>query len=259
MPDPNPNLPRVALLMNGLPRFGADTDTLVQRLTGYSQIDWYVSFWTHRPDALSDFDSRWQELSDIQLRDTIESRLPLDQTVAYCEWVDPLDLAPIPQDYPEFYSNPKNTWQQYQLLQWNNRVRRAYEANQRVKYDLIIRGRADCGMSHTLDLQEIYDYLVTKNPLGLIIPNNQRQGPYQFCDHMAIGLPGAIDCLANVVDSFDSAFRQGIPYNAEIMIGSLLTKMGLNWPATNWESTLKSQGYYDANGVFHQDPGRWGF
>jgi hypothetical protein len=244
-----PLIPRVAVVMTGLPRFGADTDSLILHLKNYQYVDWYVSFWQHQPRALSTLDARWQGLSVGEITYEISSRLPAGHILRSFYWANERDFEPMPRDYPPFYSYPINTWQQYQLL------RSQWLSFHPENYDLVVRARADAGMDRPVDLQQLYQFLQT-NPLALITPDNQRQGPHQLCDHMAIGLPDTIAKLARAIELFDHTWSQGIPYNAEILLGSILTAQGVSWPASGWNSTLKTQGEL-IEGVFHPNSGRW--
>jgi hypothetical protein len=242
-------MPRVAAIMTGLPRFGADTDTLILNLKNYQYVDWYICFWQHQPQALSALNPKWQDLTVEEISYEISSRLPAGHTLKSFHWANERDFEPMPRDYPPFFSFPKNTWQQYQLLraQWLNMHGEAY--------DIIVRGRADGGMDRAIDLVEQWKFLQA-NPNVLVTPDNQRQGPHQLCDHMAIGLPQTIDRLARAIESFDQAWEQGIPYNAEILLGTILSSQGITWPASGWNSTLKSQGA-NINGKFQPILGRW--
>lgn len=243
-------------MMSGLPRFRADTDTLIDNLKNADQIDWYICFWKHKPKTCSEYDAAWQELSEKEIVNEIQQRLPENHRVRFFEWVDPKIMPPMPQDYPAFYNIPVNCWQQYQILQRVNRVRLNFEKYQSWSYDLIVRARADAGSDRAIDLRKLS---MSLDDHTLHIPNNQRQGGLQFCDHWAIGKSHSINALAEVVEGFDKEFKSGCPYNAELMIGNILTRKGIRWPPTDWNSTLKSQGRNDHAGIgmFYPDLGRW--
>ena len=243
-------------MMSGLPRFRADTDTLIYNLENVDQVDWYICFWKHKPNTCSEYDSNWQKLNEKEIVNEIQSRLPKNHRVRFFEWVDPNIMPTMPQDYPAFYNIPANCWQQYQILQRVNRVRLNFEKHQNWNYDLIVRARADAGCDRSIDLKKLFFSL---DDHTLHIPNNQRQGVLQFCDHWAIGKSHAINALAEVVEDFDKEFKKGCPYNAELMIGNILTRKGIKWPPTDWNSTLKSQGKndYTGMGMFYPELGRW--
>lgn len=245
---------RVALMMSGLPRFRADTDTLIFNLKNADFIDWYISFWNHKPHAMSEYDTTWQGLSANDAVKEIRRRLPPAHRIRFFEWVDPASMPSMPRDYPEFYNIPVNCWQQYSILYRVNQHRLAAEKEQGWEYDLVVRGRADAGSDREIDLSYLNNTLKDNE---LHMPNNQRQGPFGFCDHWAIGKPQSINALAEVVRQFDSEFQKGVPYNAEILIGHILSRQGIVWPSTNWDSTLKLQGHLDSQGTFIPDEGRW--
>jgi hypothetical protein len=241
--------PRVALMMSGLPRFRADTDTLINNLTNYESIDWYVAFWKHTPHTESYHDARWQSLSEEEMIAAIQSRLPSGQTVKTFNWVSEEQTPPMPRDYPAFYNIPKNFWQQYVITHIVNQIR--HSSN--IEYDLVIRGRADAGSNQPIDLSHLN---ATLGELELHMPGDWRYGPYGFNDHWCIGRPLAVDHLCNAINQFDYAFQQGVPYNAEVMLGTILHHQGLTWPITSWGSTLKTNGTYTERG-FDPVMGRW--
>jgi len=248
-------LPKVCLMMSGLPRFRADTDTLINNLTNFQFADWVVSFWRHKPRALSAYDNAWQGLTEQEAIQEIQSRLPPTHRIRFFEWVNPDSMPSMPRDYPEFYSWPVNCWQQYSIFHRVNQHRLAVEAEQKWKYDLIIRARADAGSDKVIDLGKLWH---TLNEKEIHMPNNQRHGNHQFCDHWGISKPNAMTAYADVINHFDTVFNQGIPYNPEIMVGNILHRQGYFWPRTDWNSTLKTQGRTDpATGIFYPDEGRW--
>lgn len=241
-------------MMSGLPRFGEDTDSFILNLKESPFIDYYISFWDHHPSAMSAYDVQWQTLSKEQIVEEIQSRLPVNHKIRYFEWLNLNDVPKMPRDYPAFYNIPVNCWQQYIILDRINSIRIKHEKEQKWSYDLIVRGRADAGSSEPIDLTNLDQKL---NPLELFIPDNQRQGPYQFCDHWAIGKQPAINALAHSVRQFDEYFMKGVPFNAEHLIGKILTDQNVFWRNSHRLSTLKTSGHYDVKGTFHQNPGRW--
>lgn len=241
-------------MMSGLPRFGEDTDSFLYNLVNAPFIDYYISFWNHKPSAMSDYDPRWQQLSVTEITEEIQSRLPDNHKIRHFEWVDVDSVPKMPRDYPPFYNVPLNCWQQYMILDRVNGIRLRQEREQNWQYDLIIRGRADAGVNQRIDLTHLEHRL---KPLELYIPDNQRHGPHQFCDHWAIGKQPAINTLAQAVRQFDSYFMKGVPFNAEHLVGQILKDQGVFWTTSHRQSTLKTSGKYDNKGVFHQNSGRW--
>lgn len=248
----------VSVMLTGLPRFGKDTDTLIDNIKYADRVRYYVVFWRHNPSTMSWFDPRFSSWSEQEMREFIQTRLPDNHSVQYMEWVDPNDLDPMPRAYPEFYSTPLNCWQQYSLLRHADERRRKIEALIGAGPDVVIRARTDAGMDRPLDFRQLAKIL-KQDPRLLIMPRNQRQGPGGYCDHMTISRSENITKLAMAVTEFDRAWQTGTPYNAELLLTRILTDKGLIWPMTDWNSTLKTQGHYDQQGHWHQDPGRWAY
>jgi hypothetical protein len=245
---------KVAFIMSGLPRFGEDTDEFLYKLKEAPFIDYYISFWDHRVVGGSDYDFRWQQFSVDEITEEIQSRLPENHAVKFFEWVNVNNVPRMPREYPAFYNVPINCWQQYSILDKVNSARLKQEKEQGWQYDLIVRGRPDAGVNTSIDLTNLEHRL---NVLELFIPDNQRHGPYQFCDHWAIGKPPAMNALAQSVRQFDQYYLNGVPFNAEHLVGRILRDQGVFWGKSHKQSTLKTSGKYDDKGVFHQNPGRW--
>jgi len=248
------NNPKISLLISGLPRFGASTDTLISGFINYQIIDWYVAFWQHNPQTSSPHDTKWQNLSAEEMAYEIQRRLPDDQNLRHFTWIKEEEQPPMPKNYPEFYNIPKNCWQQYQILQIINNIKSRYEKEQGWEYDLVFRGRVDAGPDKIIDTKKLHESL---SDSVLFMPANERHGQYQFSDHWNIGRSNTITKLANAIDYFDAIHQQGIPYNAEIMLGTILHNWGIRWPMTDVNSNLKTIGYYDERGCFHQNLGNW--
>ena len=251
--------PRTAILVTGLPRFGQNTDSLINTWARGGQIDWYIALWRTLGPQTTQIDPRWLTLSQRQISREFTQRFPDSRhQVKLCQWLDPDALEPPPRDYPGFYCDSASVWQQYKLLQYANLQRRLCEYSDLQSYDIVIRARLDAAPSHVQDLTVIQD-IVTRLPQTLITANGNRQPPYDLNDQLVIGASAAMNLFCDAVDHFDRAYNSGTEYNPERLLGRILTEQGLNWPTTDWTSTLKTLGEYTEQGQFIQQPGSWKF
>lgn len=219
-----------ALLLTGNPRFSIDFDSQLQNLTK-SAIDLYIVFWCREFGWDPKISENWSNLQTAgQIRDRLKPHLPPWYKIKFIEVLDPSALEEIPRDYEPYNSTPANVWQQYKCLQYCDMWRRELDA-----YDLVIRSRTDLGLSEPIDLKLAHECLM-KSPNLIYIPNNQRYG-YEpnFNDQFAIGLPTTMTIYADAVDHFDMLYKQGIKYNPEYLVQTVLSLYNITWPETTFE------------------------
>lgn len=221
---------KTALLLTGNPRFSIDFDSQLQNLTK-SAIDLYIVFWRREFGWDPKISENWCDLKSAgQVRDKLQAHLPPWYKIKFIEVLDPSVIEDIPREYETHNSTPMNVWQQYKCLQYCDLWRRELDA-----YDLVIRSRTDLGLSEPIDLKLAHECL-SKSPNAIYIPKNQRYGyePY-FNDQFAIGLPQTMNIYMDAVDHFDQMYNQGIKYNPEYLVQSVLSAYGIIWPPTSFE------------------------
>lgn len=235
------------MLLSGMPRFSVEFDSTLEYLVN-SDIDVYIAFWKENSIKDPKVSPNWQEVETEQdVRDLMEPYLPERYKIKHVELVDPFDFWATPQDYTPMNSSPFNTWQQYNILKICDQRRK----ESGIIYDLVIRGRPDVGIDHYLDLSLILDIL-KKNPTTIITPDNYRCGypPEGFCDQFAIGLPLTMTTYCEAVYYYDELYNQGIFYNPECLLQSVLDRHGIIYPKASFE--VKRGGYWQP--IEH---GRW--
>jgi hypothetical protein len=235
---------RTALLFSGNARFSIDFETQIHNLKN-SDIDWYICFWKRQPGFDPKISSNWYVKNSFQVLSKLKNFLPANHKIKFIELLDPSEFTNIPRDYEPFYSTPLNVWQQYNILKYCNDWRKELGS-----YDLVIRSRTDLGLNQEIDLTLAYESL-SKNPNLIYTPNNQRNGylvdvfgySTGFCDQFAIGLPHIMNQYCDAVDSFDELYLEGIKYNPEYLLQTVLYRKGILWPPTSFEIL--------------RDPGHW--
>jgi len=249
---------RTALLISGHARFCAEFDTQINNFAN-SEIDWYVILWNlkkgdnfHRNNYLS---PSWTADNSEEARKFIEARLPPCHRLVYIELVDTSNAPRITKQYKNIDCNVENFFSEFQMLKWCDQQR----IQSGIKYDLVIRSRPDVGISPLLPLDEIYQYLL-RNPKVIITPKNRRSCGINTI--FAIGLPDTIKSYCEIIDYVDYFnLTLNVKFHTELMISNILHSLGLSWPETNLEVSLRTQGTgsdrFEDGDTWIPDFGRW--
>jgi hypothetical protein len=238
---------RTALLISGLPRFSADFDSQLENLQN-SEIDWYVVLWSKNIVNDPKLSSNWREVETIDdARSLIEPYMPSHHAIKHIEFLNPEEYSILPRDYQPMNSNPFNVWQQYNILKVCDQRRK----ESGIIYDLVIRSRPDVGLNKPLDLVWIRDQL-RSFPNSIFMPDNFRFG-YDpgFCDQFAVGLPYVMGVYCEAINYFDNLYEQGIYYNPECLLQTVINFHGIEYPKTGFE--ISRGGHWTP--IEH---GRWG-
>lgn len=225
---------KTALLLTGNARFSKDFDSQLENLQN-SDIDLYIVFWRRNPGFDPKISPNWLVQTSGEVRDKLKPHLPPWYKIKYIELLNPELYSNTSRYYEQYYSNPINVWQQYNILKY------CYSwVKELGQYDLIIRSRTDLGLSEPIDLKLAYNCLT---PNIIYTPMNQRNGyivdvgGYMsgFCDQFAIGLQETMQIYCNSVDFFDDLYVQGTKYNPEYLLQTVLLNHGILWPPTSFE------------------------
>jgi len=243
---------RTALLISGVPRFCAEFDQQIANLTN-SEIDWFVVLWNRHNNDGSDrsqwISPSWTATDDHEARSFIESKLPQGHNLAHVELVNPSEFPPLTKQYKNINCTVENLFQQYWILKKCDQRRQELG-----NYDLVIRSRSDIGISPTIHLDKVYEFLKS-HPNIIITPNNHRN-PW-FNDMFAIGLPDTMKIYCEAVDHIDHFnLNLNVQLHSEIMISSILSAQGLVWPQTDIKVSIREVGT-GKDSTFIPDFGRW--
>lgn len=227
---------RTAALISGSPRWSADFDSQLEYLQN-SEIDWYILLWANNSFYDPKIPSNWYDVRSVEdARSLVEPFFKDNHKIVHFEMLDPSPYMTPPRDYTPMNSNPFNVWQQYNILRECD-LRRKQSG---VIYDLVIRSRPDVGINKPIDLQWIHRDL-RQRPNWIVTPDNYRYGYAPpgtgFCDQFAIGLPYAMSLYCEAVYWYDKLYQEGIYYNPECLIQTVLDRHGIEYPPTQFEIT----------------------
>ena len=240
---------RALLLLPGLARFCKDFDSQLEALVN-ADVDWNICLWDHSHKEDTRISPGLTVVNEQSIKQLVEPKLATNHRIVHLEVLD-RSLAPLPpRDYTPFYANPPALWAQFHLLK--------YTAQQVDfdDYDLVIRSRCDIGVDHELDLESIHSQLLNSAPGTIVMPDNERRGPHDFCDQFAIGLAKDMQTYCSVIDHIDRVYNQGCPFNPEYLVGRILSEAGVTWPKLGFNIELRAQGHH-VPGHFHPEFGRW--
>ena len=238
---------KTAMLLSGMPRFSIEFDSTLEYLVN-SEIDVYIALW--KTNSINDpkVSANWQEIEVAEdVRDLIQPYLPERYKIKHIELVDPFDFWVPPRDYTPMNSSPFNVWQQYNILKICDQRRK----ESGIVYDLVMRARPDVGISHPIDLQLVHNIL-KERPMVILTPDNYRCGypPHGFCDQFAIGLAHTMTTYCEAVYYYDQLYSEGVDYNPECLLQTVLDKHGIIYPTSNFQ--ISRGGYWQP--INH---GRW--
>jgi hypothetical protein len=239
---------RSALLISGNPRFTENFDLQLQNLQN-SDIDWYITLWRRGESQDNRTSKNWVDVETAEhARSLIEPHLPSNHVIKHIDLLDPAQYNEMPREYDTRYIPVIFLWQQFISLKICDHARR----NLGIQYDLVIRSRPDLGLDRPIFLDLAKQWLLS-NPNTVITPDNQRHGitPF-FCDQFAIGLPNIMEKYCDAIDLFDDMYLNGVDYNPERLMQSVLQLHKISYPVCNF-NIVRDERYWVIT-----PHGRWG-
>lgn len=255
---------KTAFLISGDPRFCADFDIQIKNLTG-SEIDWYVVFWkkdhsfTGEPGSL---DEKWSNMisplwkHDYNLddaRNIIESRLPAGHRLMSIRLEDYNSWIPDTSHYRNMHCEITPALAQWYLVKkcWDSLEESGNH------YDLIMRSRPDIGLSPSIDLQLMYNTLLSR-PNTII---SEFRTPTRCVNEWAIGLPNAMKTFCDAINHIDHFnINLGFDFDPEQIVFEIWKHHGLVFTYEHGiHHTIRSIG----SGIMHSSNwvpnfGNWG-
>jgi len=221
---------KIAILLPGQPRFEPDFDSLLKNLTGYDHADWFCYITNDHQlelhltkSKLLDF---WVDIKDeIAAKEWIQSKLPPNNTVRKLEFSD-WRSANLPDPFPHYPNKPFPMF--YNLCGANN-LRKQYQLETNVNYDLVVRVRPDIGLIDEFDLRKIN---VNDLQNSIIICANKVVDGIHFNDQFAVGLPDIIDVYSDMIKEapYNPYLTTPHPfYNIEKGFATYLQSKNISW------------------------------
>ena len=257
---------RIAVLIQGEPRFCKEFDFFLERLTGYSQADYFVSIWKQSQPISNYWRSRqsilvadpWTNVDYSWAETKIKENLPSNSYLAHLELVDQTALS-----FPEItnhdtVTNIQNLWKMLYSLHRVNQLKKAHEVEWNFVYDLVIRTRPDLMLHNIVDLSTIKPQL-DNHPNMLAMPDNTRCGYGKHSsDLMAIGSSNTIDQYCDLYLKAEEYHNNGLMFHPETLLSHHLDQCGIVFDSRfGYQIDIRHLGQYIDSEKYISNFGRW--
>ena len=257
---------RIAVLIQGEPRFCKEFDLFLERLTGYSQADYFVSIWKQSQPVSDYWRSRqsilvaepWTNIDYAWAEQKIKENLPPNSYLAQLELVDQATLT-----FPEItnhdtVTNIQNLWKMLYSLHRVNQLKKAHESEWNFAYDLVIRTRPDLMLHNVLDLKNI-KLKLDETPNQIAMPDNTRCGyGKRSSDLMAVGSSHAIDQYCDLYLKAEEYHNNGVMFHPETLLSHHLDQCGILFDFNfSYQIDIRKLGQYIDSEKYISNFGRW--
>ena len=146
---------RVAVLVSGEPRFCKEFELFVDKLTGYTRVDWFFYMW--RNNRLHPWFGEgliapnWRNSNYDWAEKKIKENLPEGHYISRLVLADQDSVEVL---MPTINWHQKHFWKEYYLIKMCDRMRQQQELIIG-EYDLVIRVRPDVSADNKINLLEI--------------------------------------------------------------------------------------------------------
>jgi hypothetical protein len=245
---------KVAVLIQGEPRFCQEFDFFLENLVGYDQVDWFFYLWktSGSVQTVQGTDGHvlvadpWQNIDLNWAIGKLQSNLPENHYVAGIELADQHTL-PIPIIKRRMACHSvANVWKMWHSQYRANQMRLAYEKENDVSYDVVIRTRPDVALLDTVDARVVNDHLVKKANM-VIIPKNKLVGETierVTCDLMGISNPQSMTTYTDLINHALDYNRLGEEFHPENLLACHLKKQGLDTSIANFNIEMRWLGQW---------------
>jgi len=228
---------RIAVLIQGEPRFCKEFDLFLERLKGYDQADFYFYLWK-KSQPISDY---WRSKESILVADPwldidqewainkIQSNLPPNCNLIKLELADQNNLTFSEIKENQSGVNKDNLWKMMYSLYKVNELKTEYELKNNFVYDLVVKARPDLMLHNDLNLNFIKTQIDRNNRL-VALPDNTRCGArVPISDIMAISSSKNMDIYCNLYNEAYEYYTSGITFHPETLLACHLLTYNLDF------------------------------
>lgn len=243
---------RLAILIQGEPRFCTEFDQFISSVQGYDQVDWYFYLWKTSPatsyivghDGHTVVAPFWQNINNELAIEKLKKALPKNHQVIRFEAVDQTEV-PIYQltDNCAPETNQSNVWKMWYSLHKANAMKIEYEQSQNFKYDLVIRTRPDVGLYGNISPEAIIPRIERENNL-VLIPGNKKCG-YNgtwICDLVGVSSSDNMNIYADLYNQALEHHARGVKFHPETMLGRHLEHNQLRYESGDFTIEFRNLG-----------------
>jgi len=229
---------KIAILLPGQPRFTQDFITFITNLTGYDQADWFVYITNNNVSNFKwcvTMNPLWTVFDPAWALEKIKSWLPNNNTIRSFEISDDFQLPIIPVVNLFEVDKPDNVQKMFYNIYKADCLRQQFEEANNFKYDLVIRTRADLGITSELDLRQL-----TIEPTQIVMPSNEWHGNPRANDQFAIGNSNIMKIYSTLFTRIKEINDSGFRFHPESMVGHNLAQNGISYLPGSFKTTLRS-------------------
>jgi hypothetical protein len=228
---------KVAVLLQGEPRFCAEFDQFLENLSEYDSVDYFICTWKN-----SDVDGRilasqghrivppsWQNIDYNWAIEKFKELLPAGHQVINLDLIDQNSIQKEPiTNNAAVETVQSNVWKMFYSLFKANEAKKEHETKNGFTYDLVIRARPDVALTNVINLRAIRDDLNTRP--SIMIPQNKRCGyGVYICDLFGIGSSANMDTYCNIYNEALDHHARGVIFHPETMLARHLSHHGLSY------------------------------
>ena len=234
---------KIAVLLQGDPRFCLEFDHFLEKLSGYDQVDWFCYLWGdndttsflvngsgHRVIAPA-----WQQPDPVWALNKLQSNLPANHTVVGFTLAEQKHLSwpPILINYASESQQP-NVWKMWYSQFKANELRVAHEKAMGFEYDLVIRTRPDVALNDQIHLPSVKQLLDTQ-PNLILMPRDHLCGyGVAICDLFGMGSSKNMTIYTDIYNQALDHHARGCKFHPETMLAHHLSHNGLNYRSYNF-------------------------
>jgi len=224
---------RTALVITGqLKRLNEDAPSVIEHIIKPHEADVFISIWS--PDHL--------RLPDVTMKQPHDSSI--DELLGYynpivLEIEKPRDLPNVTHKLHGYGggistgSKPINCWSMFYRIWKGNELRKAYEQENGVTYDRVIRFRFEIGASQPCPIIE-------PEPNTIHIPEGQDHLG-GVCDTTAIGDGHSMDVYSSIYSMLSEYASKSMPTHQESVVRKHLELNGIAIKRFRWGTTLRGK------------------
>jgi hypothetical protein len=261
---------KVAVLIQGEPRFCREFDLFLERLKGYDQVDFFFYLWKESQPVSDYWRSKnsvlvaapWTKIDYGWAFRKIQANLPPNNHIVNLVIADQ-NLLTFPKiTNHDVGTNINNLWKMLYSLQKVNKLKQNYEIDNKFKYDLVIRTRPDVMLHNDVDLQVIKDR-INLNPNIISIPDNTRCGYGEYfrdliSDLMAITSSDNMNIYCDLYNVTTDYYDSGVKFHPETLLSHHLIQHNFNFSERfGYNIDIRKLGTYVDNEKYISDFGRW--
>jgi hypothetical protein len=177
----------------------------------------------------------WTVFDPAWALEKIKSWLPNNNTIRSFEISDDFQLPIIPVVNLFEVDKPDNVQKMFYNIYKADCLRQQFEEANNFKYDLVIRTRADLGITSELDLRQL-----TIEPTQIVMPSNEWHGNPRANDQFAIANSHDMKIYSTLFTRIKEINDSGFRFHPESMVGHNLAQNGISYLPGSFKTTLRS-------------------